>query len=129
MQLNLQFKGVVIMNKKVLLIVFLIIMIVVFITIYPILFQEGNPLPIIKGIMALSFSNSDIVKISDEPQRYITKTAKGNTPIIELMDKEGWKLDDQAGSGYIFSKDGNILTISSVQYTKKYRIWKNPNMN
>lgn len=50
------------MNKKVVLIVLLIVLIVGFVIIYPILFQEGNPLPIIKGIIKLSFSNSDIIK-------------------------------------------------------------------
>lgn len=114
------------MSKKVILIMLLTILTVVVIIIYPILLQEGNPIPVIKGIIRLSFSKSDMVKISDEPQRYITKATKDSTPIIELMDKEGWDFDEQAGSGYIFSKDDNILIISSVQYTRKYRIWKTP---
>lgn len=116
------------MNKGGVIIVVLIA-IIGFATIYPLLFQEGNPLPIIKGIIELNSSNSDIIKISDEPQRYITKTDKDNTPVIKLMDKEGWRFDDQAGSGYIFSKDDNILIVSRVQYTRKYIIWEVPNMN
>lgn len=116
------------MGKKIFLIMLLAILIIGILIIYPILFQEGNPIPIIKGIIGLSSSNNDIVKISDEPKRYITKIIKDNTPIIELMDNEGWKFDDQAGSGYIFSKDDNIIVVSSVQYTKNYRIWKIPNI-
>lgn len=117
------------MSKKIFFIMFLSILIIRILIIYPILFQEGNPIPIIKGIISLSFGSSDIVKISDEPQRYITKTTKDSTPIIELMDNEGWKFDDQAGSGYIFSKGDNIIIVSSVQYTGKYRIWKIPNIS
>lgn len=70
-----------------------------------------------------------LYKISDVPQRYITKTHKDNSPVIKLMDKKGWKFDDQAGSGYIFSKDDNILIVSRVQYTRQYIIWEVPNMN
>lgn len=117
------------MIKKIILIVLLVIVVFGFIRIYPILLQEGNPLPILKGIIELNFSSSDMVKISDEPQRYITKTDKGNSPTIELMEKKGWKFDDQAGSGYIFSKDDNRKTISSGQYTRKYIIWEIPNIN
>ena len=117
------------MNKKVILIVLLIVLIVGFVIIYPVLFQEGNPLPIIKGIIKLSSSNSDIIKISDEPQIYITKTDKDKTPVIKLMDEEGWKFDEQGGSGYVFSKEDNILIVTRVQYTRKYMIWKVLNMN
>lgn len=49
------------MNKKVILIVVLIILIAGIVTISPVLFQEGNPLPIIKGTMKLSSRNSDII--------------------------------------------------------------------
>lgn len=117
------------MIKKITLIVLLVILLFGFIRIYPLLLQEGNPLPILKGIIELSFSSSDIVKISDEPQRYITNIDKGNSPTIELMEKKGWKFYEQAGSGYIFSKDDNRKIISSVQYTRKYIIWKIPNGN
>lgn len=117
------------MIKKIILILLLVILVFGFIMIYPVLFQEGNPLPILKGIIELSFTNSYIIKISDEPQIYITKTNKGNSPIIELMEKEGWKFGNQAGSGYLFSKGGNKKVISSVQYTSKYIIWEIPNIN
>lgn len=122
-------KRVMMMNKKITLIVSLIILIVGFIIIYPVLFQEGNPLPIAKGIMELNFNGKTIAKVSNKPLRYITKISEGDTPIMKMMDKEGWVFVEQFGSGYLFSKEEQNKTITSVQYTRKYRIWGMPNMN
>lgn len=113
--------------KKIVLILFVVILAFGFIIIYPVLFQEGNPLPILKGIAKLSFNEDEIVKISDSPQRYISKTDRGKSPIIDLMSQESWEFEDQMGSGYIFYKNGNRKNVSSVQYTKKYIIWELPN--
>ena len=112
-------------NKS--LILFFLIILIGFIIIYPILFQEGNPLPILKGIVELSIRGDDIVKISDEPQRYISKTDREDSPMIKLMEEESWEFYDQMGSGYVFEKDEDRKIVSSVQYTKKYIIWEVPN--
>lgn len=113
--------------KKIVLILFVVVLAFGLIIIYPVLFQEGNPLPILKGIAKLSFDEDEIVKISDNPQRYISKTDTGKSPIIDLMSQESWEFEDQMGSGYIFYKNGNRKNVSSVQYTKKYIIWELPN--
>jgi len=39
------------------------------------------------------------------------------------MNKEGWEFVVQLGAGHIFSKDMDRLIITSVQYTRKYRVW------
>lgn len=110
-------------NKNKILIIILIIVISLFILVSPVLFQEGNPMFILKGIIALDNEN-DIVKISDEPQKYLTKTDYNSSPIITLFEEEGWTLEDQLGSGYIFSKDGSKTIVIGTQYTKKYTIWE-----
>lgn len=102
-----------------------IILMLVFLAIYPVLFQEGNPIPILKGIMILNIREDKIVEISEEPKIYIAKTEEGISPITELMEREGWKLDEQLGAGYIFLSDNNSkLIIESTQYTGKYTLWK-----
>jgi len=47
----------------------------------------------------------------------------GKNILIELMNKEGWEFVVQLGAGHIFSKDMDRLIITSVQYTRKYRVW------
>ncbi len=110
-------------KKKKILIPLLIALILAFIVVYSVLFQEGNPIPIIKGITALNKEN-EIVQISKNPEIYLTKTDKGSSSITNLMKNEGWKFEEQFGSGYIFSKDDNKVMITSTQYTGKYKIWK-----
>lgn len=109
--------------KKIIVILLSSIFILGFMRLSPALFQEGNPVPILKGIVKLSSSDEKIVQISESPQQYLTKTNAGSTPLVKLMNKEGWKFDEHLGSGYFFSKDGDKLIITSVQYTGKYRVW------
>lgn len=101
----------------------LVILIILAIVTYPVLFQEGNALPILKGVISLN-KNNDLIQISKEPKIYISKTDKGSFPMIKLIEAEGWKFEDQFGAGYVFSKEDTKLTITSRQYTGKYTIWE-----
>lgn len=107
----------------------LIILIFGLITISPALFQEGNPIPVFKGMMKLSLNQDKIVQISDSPKKYISKTNIGENLLIKLLEKESWKFDEQLGAGYLFSKDENKLVVTSVQYTRKYKVWKFGDLN
>lgn len=113
----------VIVIRRAIIIVVSVILILGLIKISPVLFQEGNPVPILKGIVELGTSDDKIIKISESPQRYLTKTSVGDTPLIDLMNREGWRFVEQMGAGYVFSKTTDRLVITSVQYTGKYRIW------
>lgn len=112
--------------KRKILILFLVIFILGFMRVSPVLFQEGNPIPVVKGIVELSLNDNDIVQVSNDSKKYLTKTSVGNAPIIELMNKEGWEFQEQLGAGYIFIKDGDRIIIESVQYTGKYKVWTLP---
>jgi hypothetical protein len=92
--------------------------------VFPVLFQEGNPIPVLNGIIKLSTDRDKFVQISDNPQEYISKTSVYGIPLIDYMKADGWIFDEQAGSGYIFIKGNRQLTVTSVQYTRKYTIWK-----
>ncbi|HHT97719.1 MAG TPA: hypothetical protein GXZ90_07480 [Clostridiales bacterium] len=112
--------------KKSYLVLFSLVFIFLLIAISPVLFQEGNPAPILQGIIKLSFSDDNIIEISDSPKIYISKTSEGDLPILTLMERSGWDFDEQFGSGYMFIKNNSNLTVSCIQYTRKYRIWKFP---
>ena len=110
--------------KRTIIIILIVILLAGTISVYPVIFQEGNPLPILKGIIKLGVSDDNIVQISNEPRVYISKASVGNTHLIELIEKEGWNFEEQLGSGYIFSRESKNLVVGSVQYTRRYRIWK-----
>lgn len=94
-----------------------------------VLFQEGNPIPVVSSILKLEFSNADYVKFSASPTKYISKfnSAGDRYSIIkEYMKKKGWEFKEQMGSGLIFDKNGEQTVISTRQYTKNYFIWSVP---
>jgi hypothetical protein len=114
--------------KKYVLVLVLMSTLAVLMMIRPVLFQEGNPIPVLKGIAGLAFSDNEMVQISDDPVRYISVTGEGEAPMVALMEKEGWHFKEQAGSGYIFDHPENdrMVVVTGVLYTRRYRIWRLP---
>ena len=90
---------------------------------FPLLFQEGNPIPLLRGIIRLSTNEEEIIKVSEEPLRYTSATRQGNAPLISLMEDEGWLFQEQLGAGHVFSRENTVLIVTSTQYTRTYTIW------
>lgn len=94
-----------------------------------VIFQEGNPIPLISSIIKLEFSKVEYVKYSDAADKYIAEVkADGENYKVmkDIMKEKGWTFKEQMGSGFIFEKDGEIMTIGTRQYTKKYFLWTIP---
>lgn len=106
---------------------YFILLVIIILTSLPliykdIIFQEGNPLPILKGIIKLNNSNT-YVEIYNNPVTYLTKTNKKNE-LFEYIEKENSvKFKEQFGSGYIFESNDKNIIITSRQYTRFYKIW------
>ena len=114
--------------KKVVFVLVITMTLAAFIVIRPVLFQEGNPVPVLKGIAGLAFSHKEMDCISEDPLWYISLTVDGEKPMAALMEKEGWSFKEQAGSGYLFEhpENGSTAVVTGIQYTRRYRIWKFP---
>jgi len=114
-------------NKKVLLIISLIILIVgISALLYsPVIFQEGNPWPQVKGIAQLNFTGKDMVKLSSEENRYMTKSKNGAEVIKEYVEDKGYNFTEQMGSGYLFqSITGESAVATHKYYSRFYSLWK-----
>ncbi len=107
--------------RKLSLILFIIIIAGIYFA--PIIFQEGNPIPIFIGIVKLNTSEDSLVQISHNPDRYISKSSNGREEILGLMKENGWTFTEQGGSGYFFVKDEFKRVVTARQYTRKYVIW------
>lgn len=101
----------------------LILLVILVITMYmDVIFQEGNPLPIINGMFKLN-DNNTYVLINENPVTYLTKT-NIKDDLFEYIKKEyDVKFKEQFGSGYIFEGDIRIL-VTSRQYTRFYQVWR-----
>lgn len=113
-------------NKKILFIISLIFLafgILAFLY-SPIIFQEGNPYPQIRGIIQLNFDNSGMVKLSGSDSKYITKSKNGREVIKNFMKGKGYEFTEQMGSGYFFkSPTGRGAVATHKYYSRYYSLW------
>ncbi|KZR60088.1 hypothetical protein [Pseudobacillus badius] len=90
----------------------------------PVIFQEGNPIPLAVGIAKLHTTDQSVVKIDGENKRYVTKAdSQGNQPFLDLMSSKKWVFKEQAGAGLFFTKGEKELIVESEMYTSKYKIY------
>lgn len=87
-------------------------------------FQEGNPIPVVVGILRISLPGESMVKISADPEKYIVKVKGGYAPYINFMETKGWKYIEQMGAGLVFEKNGQKHISVSRKLTRFYMIIK-----
>lgn len=108
------------MSKKVILIV-MILFVILAVFISPLLFQEGNPIPILIGIAKLHITDEKLVKISDNPERYITFRSIYNTSSSNgIILKQS--LDTEWDQNII--KDGKKYRTDWSIYLGRYKIYE-----
>lgn len=112
-------------NKKFLLVTALVILLIgIFAFMYaPVIFQEGNPWPQIKGIVQLTFGGSDMVKLSGSDNKYLTKSQGGPMVVDTFMKNSGYEYTDQMGSGYFYKSSDKTVVLTRRQYSRFYTIW------
>lgn len=112
-------------KKKILFITSLIILVLgAFIIFYtPVIFQEGNPWPQIKGIAELTFYNKDFVKLDIGENKYITKS--NNSEFIKsFMKEKSYDFTEQMGSAYLFKSDSGASAVATHRYYSRfYSLW------
>lgn len=92
-----------------------------------VLFQEGNPVPIVKSIITLESKDVDYIPFSEIPLKYISKSTMDKEKLIKkYMEQKDWIYVEQIGNSYFFTKDGEERSVSTRQFTKKYFIWLPP---
>lgn len=90
----------------------------------PVIFQEGNPGPLLRGIMQLDFNQDKIVKLEMDGSRYLTKSKYGLEIIKSYMQDKGYFFTEQMGSGYFFqSMAGDGAIVTHKYYSRLYSLW------
>jgi hypothetical protein len=88
-----------------------------------VIFQEGNPWPEIKAISQLTFGGTDMVKLSDSDNKYLTKSQGGPMAVDAFMKDKGYEYTDQMGSGYFYKLSDKTVVLVRRQYSRFYTIW------
>lgn len=90
----------------------------------PVIFQEGNPVPYLRGIWQLNYSQKDIIKLNVGGDRFMTKSRNGLGVVTALMKSQDYEFVEQLGAGYFFkSKNGQRITIVHRYYSRYYSLW------
>lgn len=91
------------------------------------LFQEGNPIPVISGIVQLKLGDKPYVQIDTESETYITPhtPVEGDYYYIvkTFMGEKGFAFLEQKGTDLIFSKGEDKTTVETRMYTSDYYIF------
>ena len=98
----------------------------IFVSLYsPVIFQEGNPWPQIKGIAKLNFGDSNMVKLSGSDNKYMTNSKNCQEVIKSFMKDRDYEFTEQMGSGYFFrSPTGENAVAVHRYYSRYYSLWK-----
>lgn len=114
---------------KVILGAILFLLVVGLLIFLPTFMKEGNAFVVLKGAINVSISKSEVAKINNDPEKYISKSSEGKYPMVNFMEKEGWKYEEQIGAGYIFvraktDENSRRLLVSNGQCTSMFTVWK-----
>jgi len=100
-----------------------IIMAITLIINWSVIFQKGNPIPYLKSILQLNANQTYIQVQDDNPIIFITKRDNYDELHKYIEDYYDVSFDEQMGSGYIFSSDEKVITVTSEIYWKFYIAW------
>ncbi|MBM7703132.1 hypothetical protein [Metabacillus iocasae] len=108
--------------RKQVLVAFLVVGVLFFSLFGKLVFQEGNPIPVVIGLVKLA-NGHHVAQIDKKPKKYIV-TANDYLTFIDQKEKEGWAFHQQIGDSFIFKKEEAELTYTSYMFTENYTIMK-----
>jgi len=95
-----------------------------------VLFQEGNPVPIISAIVKLELSQEVYEQVgeSEKGNQFISRNDgdSRSTIVIDYMAEHEWNFQEQMGSALLFEKEGKRSIVETRLYSKYYFLWHVP---
>ncbi|HHW36264.1 MAG TPA: hypothetical protein GXX18_03080 [Bacillales bacterium] len=92
--------------------------------------QEGNPIPYLTAIIKYELSNNGYERVLETSNeiRYVSEFEVKHPLGMakEFMKRRGWEFKEQVGSGLVFERNKEVITIETRQYSKRYFIWDVP---
>jgi hypothetical protein len=110
-------------GKKVIILASLLLVLVVAVLNIKILylFQEGNPFPVLWGIIKLELTDANIVPIAED--KLIQKEGP-ETPLTDYLSEQGWAFKDRLGAGIFYAKDNANLYVEARMFTRYYVVYE-----
>lgn len=86
-------------------------------------FQEGNPIPVARGIYEVSALDRGYAVIHDDPVTYLTRTDDYVDLFALIENRYDVDFQGETEGEYVFEGDGKQIVLEARQYTKRYRVW------
>ncbi len=88
---------------------------------WPVIFQEGNPLPIFWGLIRIELTSRKLVAVTD--YKLIQKTGP-ETALSEYMADYGWQFKDRLGAGIFYHRNNTELFVEARMLSRFYTIYE-----
>ncbi|MHB8127385.1 MAG: hypothetical protein ACYDEX_00100 [Mobilitalea sp.] len=108
--------------RSIIIAIFIIVAIALILN-WSVIFQKGNPIPYLKSISQLNANQTYIQVQDDDSIIFVTKRDNYDELHEYIEDSYDVSFDEQLGSGYIFSSDEKVITVTSEIYWKYYIVW------
>jgi hypothetical protein len=88
-----------------------------------IIFQEGNPVPVLQALARLELSEEPITRITGADVKYI-QTVGPETPLTEYLAAYGWSFRERLGAGIFYQKRDSALFAEARMLTRRYVVYQ-----
>ncbi|MBW6463121.1 MAG: hypothetical protein ACNA7Z_03990 [Dethiobacteria bacterium] len=109
------------MKKGYIILVVLLLLIALVVNRYPVIFQEGNPLPVFFGIMAIELTGQDLVPF---PDLKMIQKAADEEHLNDYLAERGWLFKDRLGLSIVYKRGSEQLNVNTRMFTSRYIIYE-----
>ncbi len=88
-----------------------------------IIFQEGNPFPVVQALARIELGGADVARISGPAVKYIQKVGP-EEPLSEHLSGCGWAFRERLGAAIFYDRDGSTLTAEARMLTRRYVVYE-----
>jgi len=88
-------------------------------------FQEGNPIPILTGIITIELTDKQVVPLKEGNQKFILRASNYRARIVEYLSQDGFSQHegDVGGGMHQLEKDDKIYYYDIRMFTRNYVIY------
>ncbi len=108
-------------TKHFLLIAAILVLLGISILAWPVLLQEGNPVPVFIAILKVELNIAELEPISNT--EYLQKSGSYE-PFNRMLASHDWQFVEQFGAGHLYVRNGAKLFVMSRMYTSRYFIYE-----
>jgi len=85
------------------------------------IFQDGNPLPVLRAIIKLEFTGSNMVQLAENK---LMQKDGPETPLTDFLAEHGWEFKDRLGSAIFYTRGNDELFVKTRKLSGFYTVYE-----